>query len=96
MSRRPAASVPDPADAQAIDEFYGLEPVFEPGTGADEPTRLVAVECPYCGEEIETVMDLSAGSFRYIEDCQVCCQPIELSGEVDEAGELVSVTADRS
>jgi hypothetical protein len=40
-------------------------------------------------------VDPSAGSFRYVEDCQVCCQPIELEGEVDEAGTLISVTAAR-
>lgn len=96
MSRRPAASVPDPADAQAIDALYGLEPVFEPGAASGEPTRLVAIDCPSCGETIDTVIDLSAGSFRYIEDCQVCCQPIDLAGEVDEAGELIGITAERA
>ena len=96
VSRRPAASPLDPVDSQAIDALYGLEPVFEPGAASGEPTRLVAIDCPYCGETIDTVMDLSAGSFRYIEDCQVCCQPIDLAGEVDESGELVSVTAERA
>ncbi|MFM7624963.1 MAG: CPXCG motif-containing cysteine-rich protein [Gammaproteobacteria bacterium] len=70
--------------------------MFEPGAASGEPTRLVAIDCPYCGETIDTVIDLSAGSFRYIEDCQVCCQPIDLAGEVDEGGELVSVTAERA
>lgn len=92
-TRRPPT---DPADAQAIDALYGLEPVFEPGAAADEPTQLVAIDCPYCGESIDTVMDLSAGSFRYIEDCQVCCQPIDLAGEVDDRGTLVAVTAERA
>jgi hypothetical protein len=87
---------PDPSDAQAIDETYGLEPLWEPTAGSGEPTRLVAVQCPYCGETISTMMDLSAGSFRYIEDCQVCCQPIELAGDVDESGNLIGVTAERS
>jgi hypothetical protein len=48
------------------------------------------------GQAIDTGMDLSAGSFRYIEDCQVCCQPIDLAGEVDESGERVGVTAERA
>jgi len=34
--------------------------------------------CPYCGERIEVIVDDSAGDQRYIEDCQVCCRPIEL------------------
>ncbi|WP_263147610.1 CPXCG motif-containing cysteine-rich protein [Pseudomonas sp. RIT-PI-AD] len=33
-------------------------------------------DCPYCGEPVETLLDLSAGDQQYIEDCQVCCRPI--------------------
>ena len=80
---------------QAIDELYGLEPVFEPGSRVGELTQFVGVQCPYCGESFETEVDLSAGPFRYVEDCQVCCQPIELDGEVDEDGVLLGVTAGR-
>lgn len=36
------------------------------------------VHCPYCGEAFETVVDLSAGSAAYVEDCAICCRPIEL------------------
>lgn len=85
----------EPRDPKVIDELYGLEPVLEPGAGAGELTQFVNVQCPYCGESFETAVDLSAGSFRYVEDCQVCCQPIELAGEVDEAGGLLGVTAGR-
>jgi transcription elongation factor Elf1 len=34
------------------------------------------VSCPYCGELFTTLLDLSAGDQRYIEDCPICCQPI--------------------
>ena len=37
------------------------------------------VQCPYCGEPIEIQGDRSAGSHAYIEDCSVCCRPIEVS-----------------
>jgi hypothetical protein len=87
----------DLLDPKTVDELYGLEPVFEPGAG--EPAGLgdfVTVQCPYCGEAFETAVDLSAGSFQYVEDCQVCCQPIELAGEVDEDGQLVGLTVSRS
>ena len=87
----------EPLDPKVIDEMYGLEPVFEPGEG--EPAGLgqfVTVQCPYCGEAFETAVDLSAGSFQYVEDCQVCCQPIELTGEVDESGRLAGLTVGRS
>jgi len=33
-------------------------------------------ECPYCGEPVQAVLDLSAGDQQYIEDCPVCCRPI--------------------
>jgi transcription elongation factor Elf1 len=35
------------------------------------------VQCPYCGENIEVILDLSVEHQAYIEDCQVCCRPIE-------------------
>lgn len=84
-------------DPQTIDELYGLEPVFEPGGPESlRSTEFVAIQCPYCGERFETAVDLSAGSFSYVEDCQVCCQPIELVGDVDDAGALAGVAANRA
>lgn len=38
------------------------------------------------------VMDLSAGPQTYIEDCEVCCKPIEIGFEVKE-GELAGFEA---
>jgi len=32
--------------------------------------------CPYCLEQIELIVDHSAGSQAYTEDCEVCCHPI--------------------
>jgi hypothetical protein len=48
----------------------------------------VEIQCPYCGESIEILVDDSAGDQRYIEDCQVCCLPITIAVSVDEAGGL--------
>jgi len=53
------------------------------------------VICPHCCEVIGVRVDLSAGSHAYIEDCEVCCQPIEFSVRLDEAGQLLSVEASR-
>lgn len=85
-------------DAETIDELYGLEPVYEPDSPARAlqfGTEFVSILCPYCWERYETQVDLTGGSFTYVEDCQVCCQPIELSCEVGAAGELVSVKPER-
>lgn len=38
-----------------------------------------AIQCPYCGETIEILVDWSIAAQNYIEDCQVCCQPINIS-----------------
>lgn len=83
-----------------IDALYGLEPVIEPGVGGSGGTpggtEFHVVSCPYCGEPFETLIDLSAGSSSYIEDCQVCCQPIEFRVTVDDAGALATLEAVRS
>ena len=52
----------------------------------------VVIHCPYCGETYETVIDLSAGSQRYIEDCAVCCKPIEIALRVTGNGELLGIS----
>ncbi|MBS7458414.1 CPXCG motif-containing cysteine-rich protein [Coralloluteibacterium stylophorae] len=36
------------------------------------------LRCPYCGERFETLVDASAGDADYVEDCPVCCRPIEM------------------
>ena len=36
-----------------------------------------ATGCPYCGEPITVLIDDSVPEQQYIEDCEVCCRPIE-------------------
>ncbi len=55
-------------------------------------TRRQQFTCPHCGERISMQLDPSAGSQRYIEDCEVCCNPIEISFETEE-GRIVSFRA---
>jgi transcription elongation factor Elf1 len=40
--------------------------------------------CPYCGENISMLLDLSEAQQQYIEDCEVCCRPIEINFTVVE------------
>jgi len=35
-----------------------------------------SIGCPYCGETIKVLIDSSDIEQQYIEDCQVCCKPI--------------------
>jgi transcription elongation factor Elf1 len=41
-------------------------------------------DCPYCGEEITMVLDTSVPRQTYVEDCEVCCHPIEISFTVED------------
>ena len=43
-------------------------------------------DSPYCGETITLVVDDSAGDQQYVEDCHVCCKPIEVRVRVDDDG----------
>lgn len=44
----------------------------------------VHVSCPYCGEPLSLMVDETGGRAQtYIEDCAVCCQPIEVRADVD-------------
>jgi transcription elongation factor Elf1 len=40
--------------------------------------------CPYCWQTISVVLDLSVPEQTYVEDCEVCCQPIEVSYQAEE------------
>jgi transcription elongation factor Elf1 len=53
-------------------------------------------DCPYCGEPVSCVIDGSAGAQSYVEDCEVCCQPIEISCDFDLDGQLEQFQARRS
>jgi len=52
-------------------------------------------ECPYCGEEISMVLDTSVEGQQYVEDCQVCCNPIDITYETQE-GVVTSFFAKQS
>lgn len=41
-------------------------------------------QCPYCWEEITMLLDPSVPSQVYIEDCEVCCNPIEVYVRFEE------------
>lgn len=51
----------------------------------------ITLHCPYCGESFDTSVDLSAGSQRYVEDCAVCCRPIEVGVRVGDDDELIGI-----
>jgi len=46
------------------------------------------IGCPYCGELIDVLIDPSVDHQSYIEDCQVCCQPINFDVTINYEGEI--------
>lgn len=53
-----------------------------------------AAHCPYCGEPITLLVDGSVDEQRYVEDCEVCCRPMEVFVRIDPGGE-VSIRIER-
>lgn len=49
-------------------------------------------QCPYCWENISMLIDISQTNQSYIEDCEVCCNPIQLNIST-ENNEILSFEA---
>jgi transcription elongation factor Elf1 len=48
------------------------------------------IQCPFCGQSSELVIDTSVASQRFTTDCEVCCRPFEVCAEC-EPGEILSL-----
>ena len=44
--------------------------------------------CPYCWQSVTLLLDSSVRKQSYIEDCEVCCNPIDIKYEYDNQGYL--------
>ncbi|NCT17228.1 MAG: CPXCG motif-containing cysteine-rich protein [Flavobacteriaceae bacterium CG_4_8_14_3_um_filter_34_10] len=49
-------------------------------------------QCPYCWEEISVLLDTSVSKQTYVEDCEVCCNPIEITVAFQD-GEMIQFEA---
>ncbi|MFT6748344.1 MAG: transcription elongation factor Elf1 [Flavobacterium sp.] len=49
-------------------------------------------QCPHCWEKISMILDPSIRQQTYVEDCEVCCNPIEITSNFED-GEIVSFNA---
>ncbi len=49
-------------------------------------------QCPDCWEEISMLLDQAEYRQVYIEDCEVCCNPIEIDFQFEE-GDLIAFEA---
>ena len=50
-------------------------------------------QCPYCWEQISMLIDVSQKHQKYIEDCEICCNPIQVSVIV-ERQDIISFLAE--
>ncbi len=44
------------------------------------------IQCPYCWELFEITIDCSVSFQEYVEDCEICCQPISVKTTVSSTG----------
>ena len=51
--------------------------------------------CPFCWQHISMLLDTTINKQLFIEDCEVCCNPIEINVEFIDK-ELTSFNAKRS
>ncbi len=42
-------------------------------------------QCPYCWQTISMILDQSVSDQEYIEDCEVCCNPIQVNVQFEDA-----------
>lgn len=49
--------------------------------------------CPHCWQTISMILDLSVAEQNYVEDCEVCCNPIQISYTA-ESFELIDFSAE--
>lgn len=49
-----------------------------------------AIQCPFCGEQFEVLVDTSIESQRFTTDCEVCCRPFEVFAEC-EPGQVLLI-----
>ncbi|MFD1016213.1 CPXCG motif-containing cysteine-rich protein [Winogradskyella rapida] len=50
-------------------------------------------QCPYCWETISMLIDVFQTTQRYIEDCEICCNPIQISVQTENQN-ILSFQAD--
>ncbi len=48
------------------------------------------IQCPFCGQAFEVMIDTSVAEQRFTTDCEVCCRPFEIIAQC-EPGEVLSV-----
>lgn len=53
----------------------------------------IDIECPFCGATFTALVDPDDAGSDYIQDCEVCCNPIQFSVRDDGGGGLAVAVA---
>ncbi len=53
------------------------------------------IQCPYCGQQFELLVDTSNESQRFVTDCEVCCRPFQVIAEC-EPGRILNLDVSES
>ncbi|MDP2100094.1 MAG: CPXCG motif-containing cysteine-rich protein [Methylobacter sp.] len=48
----------------------------------------ITIDCPYCGEAIDVLVDCYDEPQQYYQDCSVCCAPILFIVSENESGDI--------
>ena len=49
-----------------------------------------SIQCPFCCQRFDLVIDTSVAEQRFTTDCEICCRPFEVIAEC-EPGEILSL-----
>lgn len=50
----------------------------------------VGVQCPFCGQRFDLVVDTSSESQRFSTECEICCHPFDVVADC-RPGEVVGI-----
>ena len=93
-SAKPAPAPAKPAEEQDEAEKVNLDEFKVEEHAPRLESKWVEVECPYCGDSMDVRVDPNEEGLSLVQDCQVCCKPVQISVDVED-GE-VDVYASRS
>ncbi|PCI40219.1 MAG: hypothetical protein COB53_01685 [Elusimicrobia bacterium] len=78
----------DDADFSALKKVFDDVVKIEDARAALQWTE---IECPHCGEAFQMGVDPDDDGQDLVEDCRICCRPIQMTIEMDGEDASVSV-----
>ncbi|MBA3406376.1 MAG: CPXCG motif-containing cysteine-rich protein [Gemmatimonadaceae bacterium] len=74
------------------EDDFNLDEDFPLGDGSADDTADVI--CPYCSESVTIMVDAGGGAHQqYVEDCEVCCNPWQVTLRFVDGAASVEIAA---